>query len=681
MSVTNQSGTDRGGRSRVLLLLAAMLIYGVISFAYFGSFGSWTNRYLGTGLDPVSFMWFLNWWPFALGHHLNPFISNYVWFPHGVNFTWLTSMPLAALITAPITILFGPTLSFNLLTILAPTLAAWSAFVLAWYLSRDWAASLVGGYFFGFSSYELAQMLGHLNLDSIWLVPTAVLLCSARVRGDLGRRAFVISLAAVLVCQLGLSTEILASLCVLGALTWVIFLAHASPADRPALWQLTIDIALSGILVVVVAAPFLFYIFKGLNELPAEINSASIYSADPLNYFIPTSVTRLGRSVFSSIAAGFTGNASEQGAYLGLPLIFLMAQYFRDQLGRRYARALLVTTCVLVVLSLGPWLHIGPVQTRLPLPWRLTAHVPVIRDILPSRFPMYVTLCAAVASALWLAAAEVGRWRAGRYVIAALAALFLVPSRASSVSWSSFPTQPFFAAQHLRDALAPMTNVIILPYEYYAPSMAWQLEANMQFTQSGGYVGIVPVHESAWPVLSTFMSSTYAIAPHFANDLAAFCATHRVDYILISAGTPAPLAAAIAALGWPQHMDDGIDVVRVPPPSALNYVYITGDYWGSDYEHLDWIGQRATIATNRTPAALELVGIGREVSSPTEVTLSSQSGKTVYQVNRSTDITINLPANSLIQVTASNAFVPNLITHSGDARSLSVRVSLRPLAH
>jgi hypothetical protein len=89
-----------------------------------------------------------------------------------------------------------------------------------------------------------------------------------RFHGQLGRAGFVTALAVTLLLQLGLSSEILATLCFLGAITWVIFLACAPKMDRPGLWRLAIDIVFAGVVMTILAAPFLFYLVKGLSDVP-----------------------------------------------------------------------------------------------------------------------------------------------------------------------------------------------------------------------------------------------------------------------------------------------------------------------------------------------------------------------------------------------------------------------------
>ena len=146
---------------------------------------------IGIGNDPHIFIWCLNWWPWAITHRLKPFVSHYIWYPHGYNLTWVTSVPAAALLMWPLTWLANPVVSFNVLSLLAPALSAWTAFLLARYLTRDTFSSFIGGYLFGFSSYELGQLLGHLHTNLIFVVPLLLLFVVQRVKGDLSRPRFL----------------------------------------------------------------------------------------------------------------------------------------------------------------------------------------------------------------------------------------------------------------------------------------------------------------------------------------------------------------------------------------------------------------------------------------------------------------------------------------------------------
>jgi hypothetical protein len=79
---------------------------------------------VGSPGDSDEYSWFLAWIPYSLGHGLDPLISSYVNFPHGVNLMWNTSVILPGLVMSPITLIFDAALSYNILITAAPALGA-----------------------------------------------------------------------------------------------------------------------------------------------------------------------------------------------------------------------------------------------------------------------------------------------------------------------------------------------------------------------------------------------------------------------------------------------------------------------------------------------------------------------------------------------------------------------------
>ena len=64
----------------------------------------------------------LVWWPYAIAHHLNPFVTQLIFAPVGFNLTWSTSIPLLSLLALPLTSTMGPIAAFNLLCVVFPAL-------------------------------------------------------------------------------------------------------------------------------------------------------------------------------------------------------------------------------------------------------------------------------------------------------------------------------------------------------------------------------------------------------------------------------------------------------------------------------------------------------------------------------------------------------------------------------
>src|SRR5438034_3694332 len=181
---------------------------------------------LGTGFtDPSVYMWSLVWWPHAIVHGMNPLVSHVVWAPQGVDLAWTTTIPGASILAWPVTELFGPVAAFNVWMLLAPALAGWTAYLLGRHVTGAFWPSLVGGYLFGFSSYELAQMTAHLNLALIFPIPLAVLLVLLRVEGRLRPLQFVLLMAGTLALQFSVSQELAFTMTAFGALVGLLALA------------------------------------------------------------------------------------------------------------------------------------------------------------------------------------------------------------------------------------------------------------------------------------------------------------------------------------------------------------------------------------------------------------------------------------------------------------------------
>jgi hypothetical protein len=153
-------------------------LYLLISVLFFGLrvIGSPTTAHVGFTSDAAMMMWYLVWWPFAIRHWLNPFITHAVWPIGGYNLTWATSMPAVAIAFTLVTVLFGPVVSYNFAALIAPALSAWAAFALCRNLTGTFAASLMGGFVYGFSPYEMAHVYGcHLPLTFNFVPPLCVL--------------------------------------------------------------------------------------------------------------------------------------------------------------------------------------------------------------------------------------------------------------------------------------------------------------------------------------------------------------------------------------------------------------------------------------------------------------------------------------------------------------------------
>ena len=512
---------------------------------------------------PTAFMWALKWWPHAIAHLQNPLVSNDVWTPQGLDLARATSVPAAALVASPLTALFGPLVTFNVLTIVGPATGAWAAYRLCLYVSRRQLPSILGGYLYGFSSYELAHALGLLHTILIFCAPICALLALKCMDGRISVRRYVTLLAITLIVQLLLSTELFLTMTMIAAAALLLAWLFA-PAYRNRLVGLLPPTLLAYGVTVVVCAPYLYYaLARGSGY---SFGAGYTYVSDALNFVVPTRITWLGGGLLNSATRSFTGDLSEQGAYLGLPLIVMLVIYFIQARRTAAGRILLGIIVVAGVWSLGAKLHIkGP--TRLDLPAVVLTHLPVFDELAPARIALYIALAASVAAALWLSRTRTRPWQWG---LAALSVVSLIPATNATYAgtraalFHSRVSEPrFFSGGIYRNFLRRNEVVLPLPWANQGTSMLWQAQANFYFRMASGHFGAPPAAYQALPIVKQLRANQPG--PGAALVLRSFIVGHGVGAIIQAPRYSSSWTPILTRLGLRGVSAGGVLVYRIPP--------------------------------------------------------------------------------------------------------------------
>ncbi len=511
--------------------LTALAIYLVCSVIIFGR-GLARNpagSFVGLTADPSVYMWFLVWWPFAIVHRLNLFVTGLLWAPVGFNLTWTTGIPLAGLVAAPITARWGPVVAYNLLCLLCPVLAGWTGFLLCRRVAARFWPSLAGGYIFGFSAYMLAEIRAHLLLILIFPIPLAVMLVLQRLNDEIRAMSFVVMMALVLIASFMLSLEMFATMTFFGAIALTLAVILEDDAGRHRIYALFPQLAITYLIVFVVVSPYLYYFFQpGFPRSP--VNSPAGYSADLLNFIVPTPSNAIGTlGLLPSISRQFAGAVVETGACFGLPLLLIATIFLRAHWTQTRSRLIAWFVLIVMIASLGPRLHVAGVEL-FGLPWKLFQHLPLINNALPGRFPPYAFLALAIVTALWLASDAVSR--AAKITGVAALAIFLAPNPAARYWIAPVDLPAFFSNGNYRQYLAPGETVVILPYGAGGPCMLWQAVSAMYFRMAGGWTSIMPREYQGWPAVNALMYRSYI--PGFVDQLKAFLAHHDAATIIVA---------------------------------------------------------------------------------------------------------------------------------------------------
>jgi hypothetical protein len=550
-------------RRRVELLalggygLVAFLLLGVPLLAHRG------DDYLGHGPDAEIFIWSFAWWPHALLHAQNPFVTHAVFTPEGANLTWVTTVPGLALVFAPLTFLVGPVAAYNVAAVLMPALAAWTAFLLCRYLTGAAVPSLVGGYLFGFSSYEIEHAgRGHLNLTSIFLVPLAALVVLRYLDGRIGDRGVVVRLAPLVAFQLLISTEVALTFTLALALALLLCLAFV-PGRRGRVVRLFPRVGVAYGLAALLTAPFLVYLVAGFRK--GGYNPPGRFIADGVNFVVPSDFALLGHGLASSISSSFAAVTRGQEAFLGLPALVIVGLFVWERARAPAGRYVLACLVVSITIALGGALTVYG-HRIVPLPWRLVQGLPPFNNVQTVRFAVYVSLLVAVVLAVWIASRRGGILV---WVLPALAVLALLPDPVVGAWATGYQVPPFFTKQVYRSCLDRGETVLPFPIGQ-GSAMLWQAVNGFHFDIAGGYLGpYIPPAFTSTPGDYYIMGGNH-LGPNHAAALRAFIARKHISSAVVAQYEAAFFDPALDELA-PQQVVGGVVLYHfvAAPPSCF----------------------------------------------------------------------------------------------------------------
>jgi hypothetical protein len=339
----------------------------------------------------------LGWVAHAVAHGLNPFFSNGMFVPTGVNLAQNTQGPLLGLAAAPITLTYGPIVTANLLLVFAMPLSAAAAFLVLrkW---RVWApAAALGGLAYGFSPYMIGQATGHPVLFFLPLPPFIVsTLVSILLRRGSDRR-LGLQLGVLLAAQYLISPEIFASLALMVGLG-LLFVVLRNP--RRAIQMTPIFIRPIGI-ALAVSVVLLAYPVGMLLAGPQHVSGPTyelqnLYHNDLLSPVIPGPLQKVSLGLQTTPSGLLVlVDPMEAGGYVGLPVLIaigILAWRSRRSARMQLALALFVSSAL---LSLGPFLYFRGETTHVPLPFWIIGHLPLAANLIPVRISFEMGACVA----------------------------------------------------------------------------------------------------------------------------------------------------------------------------------------------------------------------------------------------------------------------------------------------
>jgi hypothetical protein len=326
-----------------------------------------TGRHLPAVRDVAGYVWDLWWTAHQVVHLGNPWFTDHMAAPVGIQLGYTTTMPLVGLIMTPVTLAFGPAVSFSVVAILLPGLLCYVMYRAA----RLWLrtpGAIAAGALFGLSSMLAWQDWYHLNIAAGTLFLPMTLEAVIRLRRRPGlRQGVILGLvlgASVLVNQESAVLAVL--LAAAGLLPWLV--SHPTAARARSL-------ALGAVVAAVVASPQLIAMAQQALAGGASVTAAKLatnygtFGAGLPGLFAPS--PQLNHYGLHGLAAIYQYRMPGEGlATFGLTLSVLAACGLAASWRRRGAWLLALLWLGGGALALGSTLVIGNrVQVPLGITW------------------------------------------------------------------------------------------------------------------------------------------------------------------------------------------------------------------------------------------------------------------------------------------------------------------------
>ena len=430
-------------------------------------------------MDPNFYTWALRWWPYAIGHGLNPLYTHELAGAAGASLAWVTTVPPLAVLATPLTLAAGPVVSFTLMTAIALPVSAWAAFVLCRRLTGKFWPALIGGAVFGFSAYEMNHdAAGQLNLTYSLLLPVLAYLVLVWRDGSIRTRTFVILAGLTMALQFYLFLETFADLTGILAVSLLVGFALAGREGRPQIARLARVVGVAYAVAVVLVAPYLAYMLA--TRTP---NLTDATGMDLASLIVPRQTRTFGIAWLTHAAA--EPSKVSEACYVGVPLLLLAVLLAVTSWSSKLVRFLSCMLAFIIVAAFGSALYVEG-KDVVGLPWGPLWRLPILRNAYPSRLMLFAYLVLAVATALWLAG-PARRMPWARWALAVLVIAFIALDT-PTISVDAHTTVPtFISSGQYQSQLSRGEGVVVISQVGNA-GMLWQAQSGFYFRIAGGYI-------------------------------------------------------------------------------------------------------------------------------------------------------------------------------------------------
>ena len=379
----------RIGFITIILSLLYFLIFSAVTYPVIKFFSS---HFFTGNTDGFLHIWNLWWIKKAITQlHTGIWYTNFLNFPHGVSLNGHTLNPFNGFLALFLSNYFSQIQSHNIIIIFTFVSAGVTAFWLAFYFSRSFWASFIGGFIYTFSSYHFSHAMGHMELISIEWIPLFVLFWFLLLKkpGIFSALGSALSLYLVFLCShyYFIYSIIIAVI----ILIWFIVKTRGFILLNKNFY---IPLSVFIIVFIVTSGPLIYSYFILLkNDVLMGSHIPEFNSLDLFGLIIPGGQWRFAEITKFYWSRLASDNISEDSVHIGISTVIVLVYLLFNRKKIKFPSLFLWLFIFIffAVVSLGPVLHIQ----RLTIPLPLMPYV-LLEKILPvlsgSGVPLRLTL-------------------------------------------------------------------------------------------------------------------------------------------------------------------------------------------------------------------------------------------------------------------------------------------------
>ena len=443
--------------------------------------------------DQAFFEWMLAHGARVLTDGAYPFFSDRMNYPDGVNMMANTSVLAISLPMTPVTLLFGPHVSFNLFLTLALALTGISwYFVLSRVFVSSRLAAWVGALFCTFAPSMVSHAGGHPNIVSQFLVPL-IIWRTLRLRqpGRAVRNGLM--MAVLLIWQAFINLEVLFMTAVgLGVFCLVMAISRRK-RHRGETRRFLRGLSVAGIVTLAVLAYPLSVQFFGPQSYHGLPEFVRNFGADLGSFTAYSSHSVAGNAV---VAERLAQNPAEENAFFGWGLVILFVGLLVWMRRSAAVLALGGIAVLFAAMSLGPRIFLNGINTGIPGIWAVLHSVPVLNSAVPTRWAMAIApvvgilLTLGVQRAIDLTRAQPAARGPVRVAMITAVAMALVPLVPVQLATTPMAPVPEFVTSGAWKQFVDDNHTVValpLPDSSYPDPLRWTAMTGQDMRIAGAY--------------------------------------------------------------------------------------------------------------------------------------------------------------------------------------------------